>query len=289
MRELNLKRGEQPKTLGANIIDSIKNDVIDNIHTRCRNVSSELADDLYSSAEDLGYKLNNVNGLRTWSRQLKNRSRKVIAAEMLQSIIDEYTEKQELLINDYINKQINELKLLPTANENIKQTIDGKFYKLNEIKYEEDDSVMNVNEDGSYDVKSSFSFGADLLITTYNTEDKPVSMKVVNKDLETYKVEKYVAKRLQLKKEVVKQFKLHGYSGNSSGITATIANMITKPIPSGCYFHKNYNFYKWNMVKGQFDIQLRQGYQLGSPLMSDYDIKDEVVIRTDYDGKGICI
>ena len=92
-----------------------------------------------------------------------------------------------------------------------------------------------------------------------------------------------------MKEEYVNKYKLRGYSGNSFGIFEIVGNMISKPVPTGCYFSKNFKFYKWNKIDCQFELQNRDGQNVGSPLLADYDINENIVVRTDYDGVGVIL
>ena len=206
---------------------------------------------------------------------------------LLQNVAEEVTLKQEALINKYKQQQVRSLRLVQTANPNFMRAANGMYYRLNEYEYVEEASVLSVDEAGNYVIESKLNRANDILITTYDMTNKPVAFKIADSSKVIYKSERNVARKLNMKKEYVYPNKLHGYSGNSSGLAAIIKNMLSAPIPSGCYFYRNYTFFKWNAEKCQFEINVREGKSLGSPLMSDYEIEEDMVLRTDYDGAGV--
>ena len=273
--------------LNEKIVSSIADEYVSNIHSRYRTVSSTGTDDVYSSVQNLGYKLNSERTFTELNHRLKRKSRQSAKAELLQKLLDEYSLEQQVYEQEYLRKQIEEYRLAPTPNKNFMVNPEGKYFRINDGCFIEESGVIKVNDDASYIVQAQLSRGTDIIVTTYNNEDRPVAIKIVNQKMRAYETEIYVAKKLNMKKEYVNKYKLHGYSGNASGFWAMIKNLLTKPIPSGCYLHENFNFYKWSLKNSQFEIQLRQGVQVGSPMLADYDINESSVIRTDYDGVGI--
>lgn len=225
-------------------------------------------------------------------RELNNFKRVEMSNEMnnlIKGIVDEVSAKQEALINKYRQNQITNLKLVPTANPMFMKSADGAYYRLNQYEYVKETSVISVDEAGHYEQIKAIENSKSNLILTYDSDNKVIALRVVNSLNEVCKSEKLAAKKLNMKRELVYPNKLHGYSGNSSGIIAKIKNLLSAPIPSGCYFDKSYSFFKWNAKNSQFELNVREGKQLGSPMMSDYEIKTDVVLRTDYDGAGMVL
>ena len=275
--------------LTGKIVSSITEGYVDNNKIRPYSLGSNGQDDMYTTIQNLGYKQNGGVNFNKLNRQLKRVNGKSAKAELLERLIEEYTYEQQIYEQEYLKQKISELNLSHTPNPNFLTNNEGKFYRVYNSCLVEEPQVTNVNDDGTYVVKSSIGNNDDILVTTYSAEDKPVTMKIMNKEERVYGTEIFVAKKLKLKKEYVKKYKLHGYSGNSSGISARIRNLVTKPAPSGCYLHDSYNFYKWSFKNKQFEIVSRQGSQVGSPMLADYDIKIDSVVRTDYDGVGMFI
>ena len=282
-------KADYASALNEKILSSIVDSYVDNLQNKSRAELGNSKDDVYSSVKNLGYKSDDASTFSTLNLRLKGKSLKTKKAELLQKLLDEYSLEQQIYEKEYIKQQIVDYQLSPTSNSDFMVNNEGKYYKLIDGCFVLQENVLQVNEDGSYIVQTPMKSSNDIIVTTYNKAVKPIAIKIVNKNQRPYQTEVYVAKKLNLKKEYVNKYKLHGYSGNASGFIATIRNLLTKPIPSGCYLHESYNFYKWSLKNLQFEIQLRQGIQPGSPMLSDYDIKEDKVIRTDYDGVGIYI
>ena len=270
------------------IVSSIVDDYVDNLQTRYRAVAGESTDDVYSSVKDLGYKINDGKSFNELNHRLKRKTSKMAKARMLERMLEEYSLEQELYEKEYLKQQIEDYKLSRTANPNLMVNPEGKYFRVLDVITEEE-GIKEVCADGSYIVHTQLQRTSDILVTTYNKDDKAIAIKLMKPNSDCYKTESYVARKLNLKREYVNQYKLHGYSGNASGMIATLKNMITQPLPSGCYLYENYSFYKWSIKNSQFELQLRQGTQQGSPMLADYDIKEDRVVRTDYDGAGMFI
>ena len=289
MESLIKSKIEYVEALKNKIVSEIADNYVNSIQTAQRStLSNKAQDDVYTVIQELGYQSSNAN-FEKLGRQLRIKKSRMAKVEMLQKLLEEYSMEQEVYEKECLKQKINELSLNNTLNPNFMVNSSGQYYRIYDNCLIEEPNVIIVKEDGSYVVRIKMNNSYDYLLTTYNTEDRPVAMKIINKEEKTYKTEVYVAKKLNLKKEYVKQHKLHGYSGNASGFVATIKNIVSKPLPSGCYLHDSYNFYKWNCKNEQFEIQLRQGTQPGSPMLSDYDIRETEVVRTDYDGVGMYI
>lgn len=271
-----------------NIVSSLIDSVVNDLQKIDRYVVNQKNDDIYSTMQSMGYDVARAKEIRAWN---KNYRKKAIATKalinVLQKMINEYTEEQKSTIQNYIEQKIKEMGLIQTANPEFLVSKDGKYYSIDQEKFKERNEILNVDSEGHYTVQEKLGINGDRLVTTYNMEGRPIILKILNKANEVYPGELDVVKKLNLKREYVNRYKLHGYSGNSSGFCAAICNKILAPMPTGYYFDQSYNFFKWNKVRKQFEVQLRQGAQPGAPMLADYDFKANKVVRTDYDGAGL--
>lgn len=272
--------------LDEKVVATVVESVIENIHHRERVVVNNHDGDIFTEVKNLGYNVERSSQIRAWNKNYKKKATASKALiNVLQKMVTDYAEQQEVLVQEYIEFRIKELQLTQTANPDFYMTESGTYFMLKDDDFIERQDIINVDTDGFYTVSENFKNTTDKRITTYNKEGRPVVLKVVSDKNEPYTKEQVIQK-LGLKEEFVNRYKLHGYSGKSSGITAIIGNMLFAPLPTGYYFDKSYNFYKWSMARRQFEIQIRQGYQPGAPMISDYDFQANKVIRTDYDGAG---
>ena len=275
--------------IDGNIKESVINDIADRMQFRSRKMANGISDDLYLSLQDLGYNVSNSQSMKSWNRELNKRSTKSMQEKIFQNMLKDYVVQHQMIVREQIKNQIRELNLSPTPNSNYMINKDGQYFRFCQDEFISAPQVITINSDGTYIAKKILKESKDCLIITYDMDDRPIRIKIVNGDNKVYKVEAYVAKKLKLKKEYVKPYKLHGYSGNSSGYVAALKNWISKPKPSGWYLHDSYNFFKWNFKDYQFESKIRQGRSPGAPMMSDYDIREDIVVRTDYDGAGILL
>ncbi len=285
-RELNNKLNIV-NAINSNIVKSITDTYIDNVNARTAKVSCSTSD-IYTETKNLGYSFGSREGIEAWSKNLKRRVKpSVTTTEILQQIVDEINLQQEKELKNNIKEEIKSLNLSTTANPAFMVNDAGVYYRFDDNRFVPEPSLIDVDENGNYTVKTSMNTGDDKLYATYDINHKPVTFKVINSDNKPYSSARYVAKKLNMKQEFVKQYKLHGYSGNASGLTATIKNLLTDPKPSGYYFDQSYSFFKWNASDEQFEVHTRIGNMPGSPMLSDYEFKEDSVVRTDYDGAGI--
>ena len=274
----------------SGIIKSIESDYVSNIHSRSVVVSVGNDSDIYTETKNLGYSIGTRENIEAWSKKLTKRVKpSKTTTDILQQIVDEINAQEEEELKKNIKEQLYSLNLKPTAHPALMVDDESRYYRFDDNKYLLDQSILSVDELGNYTVQASLGSSSDRLITTYNKEHKPIIFRIVDAAQVAYKSSRYVAKRLKMKQELVKRYKLHGYCGNSKGVTAVIKNMFSDPRPTGYYFDKSYNFYSWNSEKSQFEVQERMGNVPGSPMLSDYEFKEDTVIRTDYDGVGICL
>ena len=272
------------------IIQSITSDFVSNIHSRSVLVSTDNTGDIYTETKNLGYSIGTRENIEAWSKKLNKRIKpSKTTTDILQQIVNEINAQEEEELKKNIKNQIANLNLKPTAHPAFMIDCNGKYYRFEENRYVLEQSVLYVDNEGNYTVQTSLDNVTDRLITTYSKEHKPILFKVVNSNNEVCTSVRYVAKKLKMKQELVKRYKLHGYCGNSKSVSAVIRNIFSDPRPTGYYFDKSYNFYKWNTTNCQFEIHERKGKTPGSPMIADYEFKDDVVVRTDYDGAGICL
>ena len=271
-----------------NVSQSIMADIADNNRSRDLKLSVSQSD-IYSATQNLGYQFTSRENIEAWGKKLQKRVKPTIeTTEILRQIVDEINAEQEKLYKQNLKQQMKALDLSQTQNPTFFIDKNNNYYRYDNQRFVLEPSVVNIDRDGNYTVKTFVEKNSkDYLLATYDINHNPISFKITDCNNMAYTSLKYVAKKLDMKPEVVKPHKLHGYSGNCSGVTAVIKNFIDKPIPSGCYFDKSYNFFTWNKLNGSFDIQKRNGKIPGAPLISDYEFKEDIVIRTDYDGSGL--
>lgn len=202
----------------------------------------------------------------------------------LEKFIQNNQQDFDRLQEEYTALQIVKEDFKATANEKIFQDKEGNYFKLINKKYERQENIFSVLEDGSYvtlnTVKTCYT-----LYTTYDKQDCPIALKVLRKDAPVYMNESVNV--LNLKKEVVQKAKRIGYSGHSFDLIANIINTFVAPVESGYYMDNKYRFYKWNFKKACFEYHDRNGISIGSPNLADYEPKGKIVIRTDYNGSGL--
>ena len=272
--------------LETKICNNISSKFIENIISELHNDTVKInnfdkSGDIYAELNNMGYNLN--------KRYIPNNTYNTSFAlkAILKEIINDYNKKQEIYINNYINEQIETLKLTSTSNPDIMINSKNEYYCLDKnYKFVLAKNIINVFEDGTYD-KKEYIFGPhnDYIIAKYNKENKQINIKLVNKRNIPYNNQKYVANKLKFKQELVNKFKLRGYSGCKNNFILSLINKFFKPLPSGYYIDEKLCIYKWNTRNSEFKIEYRNGLMPGAPEISDYDIRDKCVIRTDYDGK----
>ncbi len=170
-----------------------------------------------------------------------------------------------------------------TANPTIKVNVqDKKFYKLKDNHLVISEEIESVNEDGSYVViekKNTFSY---VIKKTYSKEDVVLSIQLVCPGGRIESNKFYAAEILGMKKEFAQKFKYSGISGESNDIIAILLNKLNSPVETGYYMDKSYNLYKWSDMRKCFIRNLKE--EAKSPLLTDYEFVNKIVIRKDYTG-----
>jgi len=278
------------RTIQSGIIKSIESDYINNIHSRVVSVSNGSETDIYSETQKMGYNIGTRENIEAWSRKLNKRLKPSrTAADILQQLVDEINAQEEQNLKQDIKEQVLSLNLKPTAHPAFMIDKQGKYYRFEVNKFILDLSILDVDTEGNYTVRSRIEHSNDILITKYNKEHKPIIFKIFDSKNKVCSSAQSVAKKLKMKQEFVKKYKIHGYCGKSFGVSAMICNLFSEPKPTGYYFDRSYCFFKWNYKEAQFELHERVGKIPGAPMISDYEFKEDVVVRTDYDGVGMSL
>lgn len=170
-----------------------------------------------------------------------------------------------------------------TANPNIKiNTHDNKYYKQEEDRFIKAEEITEINDDGSYILIESKKTSSYQVKKVYSIEDKILSIQLVGPDNEAEKNKWHAAEILGMKREFAQKFKYAGYSGNSSDVIATILNKFTSPTETGLFMDKYGNLFKWSELSKCFIRNLNA--ESKSPLLTDYEFVNSIVIRKDYTG-----
>lgn len=264
------------------IIDSVTRDFIVKLHQR-----SEFFNNNEVNIASVDVNVENIKLINEYNKKSK---RKLSTITILENIIKELANQEEMSKIDSLNDVINQLGLTKTANSNYMVNANGNYFRIMNYEITPVDNVIDIDKDGNYTIVEKLKNSNDMTITKYDINNKVLSIKITNSQGNVYMSEKLAAKKLNLKREYVNKYKIHGFCGHFSSfseIRATIGNFISAPSPSGCYADSKYCFFKWNSQNAQFEINFRQGSQVGSPLIADYQIVENRIIRTDYDGAGM--
>lgn len=239
--------------------------------------------------------INNLNSTTQKNNSVVNRRNtnngdySIALKLFLQNFIANNLQSIEYMHAQILQKQINELNLSHTHNERFMVDRNGDYYQLEGHLYKIVPEVINVAENGFYTMKEPIPNRDDyFLLTTYNSEDIPVTLKAVDLKNTALTSLRVCVKILGLKKEFVNKHKRSGYSGNSFDLLANLFNCISKPTETGYYMDKKYNFYRWDTLESCFKIDTRKGLTPGSAILAEYEFKDaKTVLRTDYSGNGL--
>ena len=145
-----------------------------------------------------------------------------------------------------------------------------------------EEKIIEVFDNGYYKTKEVIKGTDKELYTTYNLENHPICLKILCNGSPIYLNE--AIQLLGLKKEMVKQIKRIGYSGNSVDFFANILNSFIPLIESGYYMDKHCRFYKWSYKDFCLKLDIRDDKSARGPLLTEYEHKGKTVIRTDYNG-----
>ena len=264
------------------IIDSVTRDFIVKLHQR-----SEFFNNNEVNIASVDVNAENIKLINEYNKKSK---RKLSTITILENIIKELANQEEVSKINSLNDVINQLGLTKTANSNYMVNANGNYFRIMNYEITPVDNVIDIDKDGNYTIVEKLKNSNDMTITKYDINNKVLSIKITNSQGNVYMSEKLAAKKLNLKKEYVNKYKIHGFCGSScsfSELTAAIGNFISASSPSGCYADSGYRFFKWNSQDAQFEINSRQGSQIGAPLIADYKIIEDRIIRTDYDGAGM--
>ena len=198
---------------------------VNNLQDKIINEAAQ--DNICSYMQELNYSTNNIENIKCLSNGYQIKC-KMNRQEILEQLINEISIKQEMMVQEHLDNQVNQLQLTKTNHPNYMISNSGQYYHLVNSKYEPDDSIIDIDDNGNYTVKTVIADFSGFILTTYDIDNDIVKIKVLNNNGEAYRVEKFVAKKLNMKQEYVNKYKLRGYSGNSSGILGVIGNIISK-------------------------------------------------------------
>ena len=206
----------------------------------------------------------------------------------MQKFLMENKNEIENMRYNYIEKQRSELGIRETNNPNYYIDRNNNYYSFDYDKFIKENSIINVEEDGSYITKDAICNSEYYVIKKYTSKDLIKTLYVVDKHERKITKITDAIKLLRLKKEVVKRFKRVGYCGKSFDTCADLLNAFCKPSETGFYSDNKFNFYRWDYKNCQFIRQTREGNTPGAPNISDYEQKDsKTIVRTDYTGSGV--
>lgn len=190
---------------------------------------------------------------------------------ILNQIIKEETkenidESYETTSNPYIRKDIKK----------------NQYYKYQKKALTGQEKITDVNEDGSYTTIENKYNTKYTIKKLYIRDDSIVSIQVYNAANRLITDSWQAAQILGMKKEYAEKYKYAGYSGNSSDFCASVLNKISGHKETGYYMDSTYNFYIWDKVRNAFINRPR--LETSSPYLTDYDFKENTVIRKEYKG-----
>lgn len=273
--------------LNYTITSQIVNDIVDEVQKSC-SFNKPLDDsNLYDFLQQLE-SFSNINNQATNRHFLKNDGYSIALKIFLQKFIADNQKNIENLQVQILQKQKEDLGLKTTGNQNYMVDSEGYYYKLDNYIYKRVPELINVMNNGCYTLKEPVKNKNAYLLTTYNIDNSPIVLRLVDSSNRPITALKTLVDLLGLKKEYVKRFKRQGFSGKSFDLCANMFNSIVKPVETGCYMDKKYNFYIWDAFNYCFKIDNRNGFKPGSAILSEYEFKDaKSVLRTDYDGAGL--
>ena len=203
----------------------------------------------------------------------------------INTLLKFYVLNQLIKDGDVVSKENKtiEPEFIDTPNSNIKINKESnKYFRLINGNYEEADDIEFVYDDGSYSVIEQQRSSSLKIRKVYTVSDSILSVQLLDSFKNVIDNEAQVSELLGMKKEYAKKHKYSGISGQSSDLVASFLNKLTSPVETGCYMDKRGCLYKWNSLKKCFF----RNYQVEckSPLLVDYEFKNNTVIRKEYTG-----
>ena len=248
------------KLLNSKLKTSYKEKFISGIHEELKRSVRTENDDVFSIINDLSGKKSSKLDINL-----------LLKYYMLNQII--YGSKDD----EYQQKFVN------TKNPNIKKDENGKFYRVNDGNFILDESILSVNDDGSYVVNEKQSVSSIKFLKTFNVDNKALSLQVVDCAGNKIMNKNLTAELIGLRKEYKKKYKYSGYSGNSRDMITGIRNMLSSPVETGYYMDFHCTFYKWSSVNSAFVRASERDSD--SPLLVDIEFRDNgTIIRQEYTG-----
>lgn len=261
----------------TNTYHKMKNSYINNLMTKCTNdfvgeIQCDLSSEIKLPKEGLFEIVNKLGNNKN---------------------IDINTLLKYYLINQLFNEKNTEKPESPqktpelemTANENIKKnTKENLYYKKSQSgDFCPDESIVNVNTDGTYEKIEKIKFSTYKTKNIYSADDTLLCVQLVDPNGLVVTNKNLTVEILGMRKEFVQKFKYSGMSGNSNDIIAAIANKICAPIETGYFVDKNFHFYRWSENQKCFIRNTK--LELFSPLLTDYLFDSaKKIIRKEYSG-----
>ena len=276
------------ENLNRKIAKDYANDIIDGLHKDLRSQINTYGSDIYDIVQDIE---SNSVSMRSINRGFLQDSNIQLALRLfLYKFLEENKKDVEDARRNFLVNQIVELNLQKTANDKYLCDNNANYYMLVNNKYLRQENIVQINDDGSYLTNERIANSEYYLQKLLTKDDEELELKVFHSETGIVQSLPKVVKILGLKKEVVNKCKKIGYSGNSFDCIANLVNLFNVPTASGYYMCKNCYFWKWSYKEYTLKRDNRAGLSIGSPNLSDYEYKDNnIVVRTDYTGKGLIL
>ena len=234
-------------------------------HSHCDLVNLSTNEDLYSLISDIEKHKIKLD---------KKDVNELLKYYLLKQIL-ERDAKQVLNVNKYIK----------TFNPDIKKDLKGNYYRVTDNDITEDNSILEVNEDGSYIVRELKDRDSYKVLKTYSDKHELTEIKITSSSGRIIKDQLLVAKVLKLHKEYQTKYRYSGVSGNSNDTLNKILNKFFKPQSTGYYMDVYCSAWKWDNITFSFKRVLSREYANKQPLSVDIKfLNDGTVLRQEYAG-----
>lgn len=255
------------KMLNNSIQEKYTNGIISDVQTSLRNSCTHLNPNIYDTIQ----KLENNTGP--------------------ENIFDINTLLKCYILNQMIKDTSNDINttstlekvLKDTPNPNIKYNKEeNAYYKLTNNKYTRDDTIQEIEENGYYTVvvqQDSYSYK---IKKKYNTENSIHSLQLLEPNGTIVSDKWQASEIIGMRKEFAHRHRYTGYSGSSCDLIASLLNKLTTPIETGLYMDKQYKLFKWSEKDKCFIRETKK--EAKSPLLTDYEFINKIVIRKEYTG-----
>lgn len=255
------------KMLNQSIQEKYTNNIISDIQTNLRDNCATISSNLYDAINDF---------------EINSRDKKefdintLLKYYVLNQILKETGSSQP-------NNRNFENLLKSTANCNIKYNSEEQvYYKLDHNRFTREDSIQKVEDDGSYITIIQPRLSSYKIKRSHDARDNLLNIQLLDAEGKVVCDKWHAAEILGMKKEYKHRHQYTGYSGNSCDLIASLLNKLKSPIETGLYMDKHYMLYKWSETQKCFIRDAQQ--ELKSPLLTDYEFSNKIVIRKEYTG-----